>query len=172
MNRLWDISGVDSLEVAQLLFGEDVSYLAPFQSVEARLGKEDCSVLRLGDRNFRIRYSSPQLDRLDQKVLSLQRCVWIKQHDWLSSLILPIEQLSALVKNTVVRPPHRLTSLPNHQALPARFRGIPLLFWRHNIKETPIVELQAAQKDINRLREQLQGHTPYIMMPLAHDASH
>ncbi len=151
MDDLWDLSGVDSLDVAQSLFGEDVTYLSPFQSVETLLEGQACSVLRLCDRNFRIRYSGP----LDQKVLSLQRCVWIKQHDWLSSLILPIEQLPKLTKTATIRAPHRLTNLPNHQAVPARFSDIPLLIWRHTIQEMPAVELHAAQSDINKLSMQL-----------------
>ncbi|MEM8502931.1 MAG: hypothetical protein AAF716_07235 [Cyanobacteria bacterium P01_D01_bin.1] len=150
MNNLWDMCGADGLEVAQSLFGEEVTYLAPFQSIETGLDGEDCSVLRLCDRNFRIRYPGP----LDQRV-SLERCVWIKQYEWLGSLLFPIEQLSILVKDATVRAPHRFENLPNHQALPARFRDIPLLIWRHSIQGNPAVELHVAQTDLERLSRQL-----------------
>ena len=53
---LWDMAGVDGLEVAQTLFGEKVGHLAPFQSLETVVQDKDCSVLRLCDRNFRIVY--------------------------------------------------------------------------------------------------------------------
>ena len=150
MDNLWDMSGVDGLEVAKSLFGENITYLSPFQSVETLLGEQACSVLRLCDHNFRIRYPGS----LDQKVF-LQRCVWVKQYDWLSSLTLPIEQLSKLTQNATVRAPHRLINLPNHQAVPARFKDIPLLVWRHNIKGTPIVELHVAKAHVASLSQQL-----------------
>ncbi len=163
MDNLWDLSGVDSLEVAQSLFGEEVTYLSPFQSVETSLAGRACSVLRLCDRNFRIRYSGP----LDKSVLSLQRCVWVKQYDWLGSLTLPIEQLPKLIENATARAPHRLTSLPNHQAVPARSKDIPLLIWRHTIQEMPAVELHAAQSEIDRLKQLVDPISSKSSLPLA-----
>ncbi|MGB3786448.1 MAG: hypothetical protein WA949_00455 [Phormidesmis sp.] len=163
MQKLWDMAGVDGLEAAQSLFGEEVIYLSRFQSVETVLAGKECSVLRLCDRNFRIRYSGP-LDQLitdqlitDQLITPLQHCIWIKQYSWLGTLTFPIEQLPAFIENATTRAPHRLTDLPNNQALPARFKDIPLLAWRHNIQGNPAVELHAAQTDLDRLSEQLKA---------------
>ncbi len=152
MQKLWDMAGVDGLEAAQSLFGEDVTCLSRFQSVETVLAGEDCSVLRLCDRNFRIRYSGP----LDQLIAPLQRCIWIKQHDWLGALTFPLGQLPTFIENATVRAPYRLTNLPNNQALPARFKDIPLLVWRHSVQENPTVELHAARSDLARLSQQLE----------------
>ncbi len=152
MQTLWDMAGVDGLEAAQSLFGEEVIYLSRFQSVETVLAGKECSVLRLCDRNFRIRYSGP----LDQLITPLQYCAWIKQYDWLNALTFPIEQLPTFIENATTRAPHRLTNLPNHQALPARFKDVPLLIWRHNIQGSPAVELHVAQTDLDRLSEQLE----------------
>lgn len=125
MHNLWDLSGVDSLEVAQLLFSEDVTYLAPFQSVETTLAGEDCSVLRLCDRNFRIRYSGPHLDLLEQKVLSLQRCVWIKQYDWLGALTFPGQAAPHTHQE-----PHRQSPSPTRG--PTQSSGRPRPIQRHS----------------------------------------
>lgn len=140
--KLWDIAGVDGLEVAQLIFGQKVGYLAPFQSIEATLKGQDCSVLRLCEKNFRISYSGP----LDQIATPLQRRAWIKQYDWLHTLFLPIEQLPTLLKRATVRAPHRLANLPNNQAVPACLEDTPILIWRHCIAAQPTAQPTAQPK--------------------------
>ena len=152
LSALWDMAGSDALAVAQQLFGRQIGYLSPFQSIETSLEGCDCSVLRLCDRNFRIRYSNP----LDRLINPLQRCVWVKQYDWLSMHSLPIEQLPTLAKMATARPPHRLANLPNNQAVPANFKGIPILIWRHSVRGEPAVELHAAATDKDKLIEQLE----------------
>lgn len=155
MSKLWDMAGVDSVEVAQLVFGKQIGYLAPFQSVDIVLEGEECSVLRLCDHNFRIRYAGP----LDRLIHPLQRCVSLQQYAWLSTLTIPTHQLSTLTQRATVRPPHRLEKLPNHQAVPARFKGISLLIWRHLIQEQSAIELHTAKKDLSKLMAQLDPLT-------------
>ncbi len=153
MPKIWDMAGKDALAVAQQLFGHQVGYLSPFQSVETVREGQACSVLRLCNCNFRISCA----DALDQQVATHQRGVWIKQYGWLSTLSLPIEQLSALTKTATTRAPHRLQNLPNNQAVPASFKGIPVLIWRHPIQGEPAVELHVAATDRIRLLEQLKS---------------
>lgn len=149
---LWDMAGVDGLEVARSLFGEEVGYLAPFQSLETVVQGKDCSVLRLGDRNFRIVYSGT----LHHLITPLPSRVWLKQYDWLSAVTLPLEQLPALLEKATVRAPHRLAGLPGHQAVPARIDDIAALIWQHPVHAKPAVELHVAQADLDRLIEKIR----------------
>lgn len=176
---LWDLAGPDALSVAIHVWGESVGQLAAFQSLETELQGQSCSVLRLCDRNFRILYP-----------YSLDRCIdahlkraapfspnhtypihdsvqyWIKQYSWLSRLCLPAGQLLPLTQQAAVRPPHRLTNLPNHQSVPAHlptFCGeIPLLIWQHSVKGQPILELHTACKTFQPLLSHLShNHITY-----------
>ena len=149
---LWDMAGVDALEVAKLIFGEEVGYLAPFQSLETVVQGKACSVLRLCDRNFRIAYSGT----LHHLIAPLTSRVWLKQYHWLSAVTLPIEQLPALLKKATVRAPHRLAGLSGHQAVPARIDNIATLIWRHPVQAKPAVELHVAQADLDRLIEKIR----------------
>jgi len=149
---LWDMAGVDALDVARSIFGEEVGYLAPFQSLETVVQGKECSVLRLGDRNFRIVYS----DTLHHLITPLPSRVWIKQYDWLSAVTLSLEQLPALLKKATVRAPHRLAGLPRHQAVPARIDDIATLIWRHPVQAKPTVELHLAQANLDRLIKKIR----------------
>jgi hypothetical protein len=150
-NALWDMAGVDGLAVAKHLFGEEVGYLAPFQSVETTLQGKDCSVLRLCDRNFRISYPDP----LHPLIAPLHSNVWCKQFDWLTSLSLSINFLPKIISQATVRPPHRLENSPNHQAIPAQISDIPLLIWQHSRQEQPVIELHLARKRIKDVTSKL-----------------
>lgn len=146
-NLVWDLAGVDGLAVARQLFGEDVSCLAPFQSLETTLQGQDCSVLRLCDRNFRIVYSGA----LQQLVGPLEANIWLNQFDWLARLLLPTTMLATVSAQATVRPPHRLVNSPNHQAVPIQLQTIPLLLWQHSWRGEPTLELHAAKKDVEML---------------------
>lgn len=153
--KVWDIAGVDSIQVVESLFGEAASYLAPFQSLETQIQGEACSVLRLCDRNFRI-CCSGALDQLANPLIqSLNARVWIKQYDWLNVITLPISQLPAIVECTTVKAPHRLTNLPENQAVPARLDDVAVLIWRHVVKTKPAIELHVAQADWHKLNEKM-----------------
>ena len=155
-NSLWDLAGVDGLLVAQQLFGEEVGYLGPFQSLETVLAGKACSVLRLCDRNFRIAYLGP----LHQFIDPLQSHTWLKQFDWLSRLSLPISQRAQIISHVTVRPPHRLENFPNHQAIPGQLQGIPLLIWQHPYQDQTILELHAARNDLGPLTTKLEQLYP------------
>ena len=146
-NLVWDLAGVDGLAVARQLFGEDVCHLAPFQSLETTLQRQDCSVLRLCDRNFRIVYSGA----LHQLVGPLEANIWLNQFDWLVRLLLPTTMLATISAQATVRPPHRLINIPNHQAVPIQLQTIPLLLWQHSWQGEPTLELHAAKKDVETL---------------------
>ena len=153
-HSLWDMAGIDGLAVAKHLFGEDVGYLSPFQSMETVLRGTDCSVLRLCDRNFRIFYPGPLQPLIDP----LQANIWLKQFDWLTSLTLPVSFLSPISSQATVRPPHRLDPLPNHQAVPAQLHGIPMVIWQHPKQGQSVLELHLARKHV----ETLAGHLEKI----------
>ena len=151
-NSLWDLAGVDGLAVAKRLFGEDVGYLGRLQSPETTLAWQDCSVLRLCDRNFRIVYAGP----LQQLITPLKAKIWLKQFDWLARLSLPISLLPEIISQATVRPPHRLKDIPNHRAVPAQLQGMPLLIWQHPHQGQPILELHAARQDLKTLTSKLE----------------
>lgn len=158
----WDMAGADGLVAARALFGESVDYLAPFQSMETALAGEPCSVLRLGDRNFRITYPGP----LDALVADLHLNIWIKQLDWLDALVL-LNQFSTIAPSNTslplvaaeatVRAPHRLRSLPLHRAVPAQLWGMAVLIWHHPLAGQPALELHVAQTQISELRQLIQS---------------
>jgi hypothetical protein len=156
--NLWDIAGVDGLQVARSLFGKEVDYLAPFQSLETVVQGEACSVLRLCDRNFRVAYSGALNQPVDHLVADppapLRASVWVKQYDWLSAIVLPLGLLPVLLAQATAKAPHRLANLPNHQAVPARLNNnTPILIWRHSPQGNPSVEIHAAKADLNRLSQ-------------------
>ncbi|MEM6256062.1 MAG: hypothetical protein AAF821_24380 [Cyanobacteria bacterium P01_D01_bin.156] len=148
-NSLWDMAGVDSLAVAKDLFGQEVGYLAPFQSIETMFEGKNCSILRLCERNFRIAYSAPLHPLIDP----LHANIWFKQFDWLARIVLPSRFLPTIVSQATVRPPHRLRNIPNHQAAPAQFNDIPVLLWQHPNQGKASLELHCAQKDLEILQK-------------------
>lgn len=148
-SSLWDMAGVDSLAVAKYLFGEEIGYLAPFQSIETALGGKDCAVLRLCDRNFRIAYA----DSLQPYLEPIQANIWCKQFDWLTRMVLPNNLLSRIISRATVRAPHRLQDIPNHQAVPIQLDGIPVLLWRHPNQGKASFELHVAKKELKPIEK-------------------
>jgi hypothetical protein len=150
-HQLWDIGGVDGLQVAQTLFGESVQRLSPFQSLETSLEGLSCSVLRLCEGNFRIACNGAD-QILEQHLRAAQpgRQVWVKQLPWLSAIALPDAIGMVHLQNLAVpKPPHRLTGLPLHCATPARIDGISVLIWRHLIAQQPAIELHTAANQVD-----------------------
>ncbi|MEL6469805.1 MAG: hypothetical protein AAFQ74_08760 [Cyanobacteria bacterium J06623_4] len=148
---LWDFAGIEALTVAQTLFGESVADLAAFQSLETSLKGKDCSVLRLCDRNFRILYS----DDIKPIISSLSCNVFVHQYSWLTSFSLPADRLKALTINATVRAPHRLTNLPNHQAVPAQLENMAMLIWQHSSSKTPTIDIHTALRHENQLKAKI-----------------
>ncbi|TVQ10010.1 MAG: hypothetical protein EA368_08510 [Leptolyngbya sp. DLM2.Bin27] len=140
----WDMAGADGLVAARALFGEAVDHLAPFQSLETELAGEACSVLRLGDRNFRLTYPGP----IDQAIAPLSLRLWVTQLPWMAAITLPIASLPDLADRATARAPHRLSSLPLHRAVPAQVAQISVLVWHHSPGGQPTLELHLASAQI------------------------
>ncbi|MGF1568361.1 MAG: hypothetical protein ACFCVD_09870 [Nodosilinea sp.] len=147
LDRPWDMAGVDGHRAARALFGEAVDHLAPFQSLETKLGGMPCGVLRLGDHNFRIAYPGP----LGEQVAALQMKVWVRQLPWMSAVAVPMEQFQKIAAQATVRAPHRLRGLPMHRAVPAQVEAISVLIWRRLLNGQSILELNMATSSVERL---------------------
>ncbi|MEO0540900.1 MAG: hypothetical protein AAFZ80_08545 [Cyanobacteria bacterium P01_A01_bin.105] len=150
---LWDLMGIDALAVMTDLFGEAVGQLAPFQSLETGLAGQDCSVLRLCDRNFRIA-DAPPLRRYLPQTAQVQ----LHQFGWLGRIGFPAEQLSALSAMATVRPPHRLAHLPLHCAVPIQVEGMALLLWHHCHSGQPTLDCHIASPALEQLLQSLPSN--------------
>jgi hypothetical protein len=145
---LVDFAGYDGLPVARALFGNQINRIAPFQSIDCLIdGTVACSVLRLCENNFRVRLSQSDLAAFTTAFQQQHQRVWLKQFDWLGSLILP-DDMTRLTSLITPKPPHRIAGLQLNCAAPGRINGISVLVWRHAIRKIPIIELHLAQKDI------------------------
>jgi len=180
--QLWDFAGVDGLQFAKALFGETSGRIAPFQSFEFELLKTDtftinttphsvmprvfdsnetrcslngclCSVLRLGEGNFRISLQG-EATVLEQAIAQLQPNyqIWAKRCEWMGAIAIPETLgLNLLPKIAIPKPPHRLEGLQSNCAVPARIDGISVLIWRHQLGQ-PAFELHIAIKDIEAVQ--------------------
>lgn len=151
--RVWDLAGVDGLRVAQQLLGPAVTQLAPFQSLETTLDGQDCSVLRLCDRNFRLAYDGDLAEQLNP----LGARTWLKRLDWMGAIALPDDYFPQLLAHASVRLPHRLQDLPLHCAVLAQLGAISVLIWRHPIARQPAIEIHAAVADLAKLQETISA---------------
>ncbi|MBF2048804.1 MAG: hypothetical protein IGS54_15825 [Elainella sp. C42_A2020_010] len=145
---LVDLAGFDGLPVARALFGSAIDRIAPFQSLESLVGETiPVSVLRLCENNFRVRLAESDLAAFTAAFqLHQQQRVWLKQFDWLGSLLLP-DQMHLLAPLITPKPPHRIAGLQPNCAAPGRINNISVLVWRHAIQAKPAVELHLASKD-------------------------
>jgi hypothetical protein len=157
-NVLWDVAGVDGLQVMKTLFGAGCDRIAPFQSFETALDQTPCSVLRLCEGNFRLHWlgDANQLQsRLDTATKG-QR-VWVKQFPWLVSVQLPpaldTVRLSQLA---IAKPPFSLPALALNCAAPARIEALAVLVWRHTRQTTEILEFHIAKQSLETLERGLQ----------------
>ncbi|MGD1866987.1 MAG: hypothetical protein ACFB0D_20740 [Phormidesmis sp.] len=162
---LWDISGADGLAIAQTLFGQSVSYLAPFQSLETVLEENPCSVLRLCNRNFRILSSSPIPQHLiPQHLIPQAHTASIHQYSWLQTFSISPQQLHQLTQKATVRAPHRLTNLPNHQAVPAQLDDIALLIWQHSSAHRPSIDIHTSHSSAKLLESKINSWDSHSLM--------
>ncbi len=167
--RYWDIAGVDGLAVAQSL--GPVERLAPFQSLETEVAGQPCSVLRLCEGNFRIGWAGESSELETLLAVQNRRC-WIKQFDWLGTLVLPASVELDWASLAIPKPPHRLVGLANHCAAPARIDGLALLFWRHPVLGQPVIELQMAQPHQDQIKQRLLAALNLAIPPVEPDATH
>lgn len=157
-HQLWDIAGVDGLQVARALFGEAIDRISPFQSLEALLQDQPCSVLRLCEGNFRVAWQSDSPTTFAQIAHPAQqdKRVWVKQFPWLGAIAVPESaRLTRLFELAVPKPPHRLIGIQPDCAAPARIDGISVLVWRHVVADQPAFELHAATKDLDTVRAKI-----------------
>ena len=140
---LWDFAGFDGLVLARSLFGECVSDLSVFQSLETEWNGSVCAVLRLGETNFRVAFS------VDRNADTLQRAavgrrVWVKPGGLVSLALDDGPAWKRLVETGTAKPPHRLAGLPLNRAVPISLDGTAALVWRHSVHGVPKSELQIA----------------------------
>jgi len=151
---LWDFAGIDGLQVARHLFGEQIAHISPFQSLTTTLQGRPCAVLRLCEHNFRV--ALPQGLELDQLIHPLHQQIWIARSPYLAALTLPVEQgLSWLYQRATTKPLHRLQPLPGDRAVPARLGGIAVLIWHHSWLGQPRLELHTATVDLPLVQARL-----------------
>lgn len=149
--RLWDFAGFDGAAFARLLFGEEVSQIAAYQSLETHWRGAPCSVLRLSENNYRLSLHETEeasAGALHAAAAGLR--VWVKPAR-LAVLRLGEEALERLPPISTVKPPHRLAGLGRHRAVPACIAGSAALVWRHPVGGAPAVEIQSASDDIGAI---------------------
>ncbi|MFQ3627916.1 MAG: hypothetical protein SNJ81_10115 [Cyanobacteriota bacterium] len=144
---LWDFAGIDGLQVARHLFGEQIAHISPFQSLTTTLQDRPCAVLRLCENNFRV--ALPPDLALDRLIPLLHPQIWIGRSPYLAALTLPVEQgLSWLYQRATTKPLYTLQPLLGDRAVPARLDGIALLIWHHSWLGQPRLELHLATVDL------------------------
>jgi hypothetical protein len=153
--QLWDIAGVDGLQVMEKLFGKTVDRIALFQSIDVTLD-ETHSILRLCEGNFRIAwYGNPELFEQHIQQAKIDDRVWVKRPNWMVTLLLNESARLDLTTLAIPKPPHRLHGLPLNCAVPARIEGISVLIWHHLVSEQPCFELQMARDDLEPIKAKL-----------------
>ncbi|MBD2465070.1 hypothetical protein H6G89_29105 [Oscillatoria sp. FACHB-1407] len=168
-NLLWDIAGIDGLQVMKTLFGDGCDRIAPFQSFETELDHTPCSILRLCESNFRIRWLGEpnDLESMLHSVTKDQR-VWVKQFPWLVSVQLPhdldIVQLSQIA---IAKPPFSLPSLASNCAAPARIETLSVLVWRHTLQTSETLELHTAKHSLETLEQSLSMQRSSLLEAIA-----
>ena len=89
--QLWDIAGVDGLQVVKSLTKCDrVTTIAPFQSLETTINGDHCAILRLCEGNFRIGWQGDRavLESALEPLIKNQR-VWVQRFNWLGAITIP-----------------------------------------------------------------------------------
>lgn len=155
-DRLWDIAGVDGLQVVKAIVGDRITTIAPFQSLETTIYGNHCSILRLCEGNFRLAYlGNPKV--LESAMQEFQGYrVWLKRFQWLGAISISESfGLKYLPQIAVAKPPHRLESLECDRALPARIDGISVLIWRHQVLEQQAFELHTSLKNLELISAKL-----------------
>lgn len=165
---LWDWSGVEGLEVAQQIFGQRVSQLAPLQSVETSFNAHTCSVLRLTESSFRVALSRDH--GLDLAIEDLNLHVQVQQCnpfqapstspqvplgcDRTATLVLS-ERLgiACLHRLATPHPLYSLENLPLHCAVPAHIGQTALLVWHHFWLGSPRFDLHTPQADVQTIAQ-------------------
>lgn len=160
--QLWDIAGVDGLQVMKTVVGPSIDRIAPFQSMEVKIDQVPCSILRLCEGNFRIRFQGDASDLLLRLNTAIEgQRVWLQQFPWLGSMLAPeaiaLRDLSSIA---IPKPPFHLSALALHCAAPARMDGISVLVWRHLLDGRDRLELQVARTQFEAIATRLTALLP------------
>lgn len=153
--QLWDFAGVDGLHFAKTLVGDAAGKIAAFQSIETTFGEYPCSLLRLGEGNFRIGLhgDSGAFEDAIISTLSTYRRVWVRRCEGISAIaFLDSAGLDLLPKIAITKLPYRLAGLALNCAVPARITGISVLIWRHPLLGNTAFELHTAARDTEAVK--------------------
>lgn len=159
--HLWDVVGVDGLQVAQALASDGVTKLAPFQSLETQVAGSHCAVLRLCEGNFRLGLQgrSEEFECLLRQAQVKAR-VWASRYDRLGAIAVPeAAGLELLPPIATTKAPYRLVELQPDCAVPAQIDHLSVLIWRHPLLGQPAFELQAVVQDIKAIKATLSRGT-------------
>jgi hypothetical protein len=144
--HLWDLAGIDGLQVAKTLFGPAADTIAAWRSQELSWQGQPLSLLRLCENNFRIGLQGkpqPLITALQTVVADDQ--VWWRPCDRMMSVAIPAAiGIDLLPQIAIPKPPHRLVGLPDNCALPCRIEGSAVVVWQHCLLGQPAFELQTA----------------------------
>jgi hypothetical protein len=144
--RLWDLAGIDGLQVAITLFGSAADTIAPWRSLQLDWQGRSLSLLRLCENNFRIGLEgNPQPLVAALRTAAVDAQVWWRPCDrMVSSAILAASSVDLLPQIAIPKPPHRLLGLPDDCALPCRIAGNAVVVWRHSLQGQSAFEIQTA----------------------------
>lgn len=156
--HLWDFAGINGLQVAKELCGEEANRIAPWRSLELSFHGQPLSLLRLCEGNFRIGVQGNPLSLTEKMQAAIHKQkVWWKPCDRMTSLAIPEAiGLEILPQVATPKPPHRLVGLQENCAAPCRIEGIAVVVWRHFLMGISAFELQTAIKDGEAIRASLK----------------
>ena len=152
--QLWELAGVDGLQLVKRLASDVVEKIAPFQSIDFIFTGYQYSVLHLGEGNYRLglygdlgTYGGLNFEEaIASAKIGLQ--VWAKPCGTMQTIALPeATALNLLPRIAVVKPPHCLQRLSPNCAVPATVHEIPVLIWRHRLLSEAVFELHSAVQD-------------------------
>ena len=174
--QLWDIGGLEGLQLATLLIGDAVAKIAPFQSLDVIFTGYQYSALRLSDGHFRLglygelgQYGGLTFAQTITQATEGLR-VWAKLGNeksgnsldaWgckIASMpycAIALPQSTALKIFAHLQSTHRLDELPPNCAIPTHIDGISILIWRHQLLSQSIFELHTSIEDAEAIEVKL-----------------
>jgi hypothetical protein len=152
--QLWELVGVDGLQLVKRLVSGVAAKIAPFQSLDFIFTGYQYSVLRLGEGNYRLglygdlgTYGGLNFEEaIASAKIGLR--VWAKPCGTMQTIAIPeATGFDLLPRIAVFKPPHHLEELPLNCAVPATIQEIPTLIWRHRLLSEAVFELHTAVQD-------------------------
>lgn len=152
--QLWDLTGVDGMQLVKRLASDVVEKITRFQSLDFIFTGYQYSVLRLGEGNYRLglygnlgTYGGLNFEEaIVSAKIGLQ--VWAKPCTRMQTVaISEVTALNLLPRIAVVKSPYQLEELPLNYAVPATICEVPTLIWRHRLLSEAVFELHTAVQD-------------------------